>query len=98
MCLFLIHATKPSPINKFFIALAQYPLCNPQENTANRTSSRVVTGISSILQKNDLGGVAKDLFINEVTAEMRKQFGYGCTGEFIVNLSVSIIAGFYRNY
>ncbi len=91
-----LYANYVNPANKFLIALAQVPFCNPEQN--DKTSSRVFTTISSILQGNDVGGVAKEVFINEVTMEMKKQFGYGCTGEFMVNWGVSMVRGFYRNY
>jgi hypothetical protein len=90
------YANYVNPANKFLIALAQVPFCNPEQN--DKTSSRVFTTISSILQGNDFGGVAKDVLINEVTMEMRNQFGYGCTGEFMVNWGVSMVRGFLRNY
>ncbi|MEL6460025.1 MAG: hypothetical protein AAFQ91_17530 [Cyanobacteria bacterium J06621_15] len=92
-----LYANYVNPGTKFLIALAQTPFCNQQQNFNDKTST-VITGISSMLQGNDLGGVARDVFINELTMEMRKQFGYGCMGEFVVNWGVSMVKGFYRNY
>ncbi len=95
-----LYANYVSPANKFAIALAETALvCSlEREDISNRTNSRVITGISSILQGNNLGGLAQDLLINEVTDTMRNQFGYGCIGDFAVNWSVSIFSGFFRNY
>ncbi|MGB3649624.1 MAG: hypothetical protein WBA41_00120 [Rivularia sp. (in: cyanobacteria)] len=93
-----LYANYVNPATKFFIALAQVPFCSSAQNINDRTSSRVITGISSMLQGSDFGGVARDVFINELTMEMRKQFGYGCAGEFVVNWGVSMVKGFYRNY
>ncbi|NJO64255.1 MAG: hypothetical protein HC836_40630 [Richelia sp. RM2_1_2] len=93
-----LYANYVNPATKFLIALAQAPFCNQEQNINDRASSRVITGISSMLQGSDFGGVARDVFINELTMEMRKQFGYGCTGEFMVNWAVSMVRGVYRNY
>lgn len=93
-----LYANYVNPATKFLIALAGVPFCSSARNVDDRTSSRAFTTISSIIQGNDFGGVAKDVLINEVTMEMRNQFGYGCTGEFMVNWGVSIFKGFYRNY
>ncbi|WP_414621597.1 hypothetical protein [Calothrix sp. CCY 0018] len=91
-----LYANYVNPATKFLIAVAGVPFCNPERN--DKTSSRIFTSLSSILQGKDVGGVAKDVLINEVTMEMRNQFGYGCTGEFMVNWGVSIFKGFLRNY
>lgn len=93
-----LYANHVNPANKFLIALAGVPFCSSAQNINNRASSRIITGVSSMLQGSDFGGVARDVFINEVTMEMRKQFGYGCMGEFVVNWGVSMVKGFYRNY
>ena len=93
-----LYANYVNPATKFLIALTGVPFCSSAQNINDRTSSRVITGISSMLQGSDFGGVARDVFINEVTMEMRKQFGYGCTGEFVVNWGISMVKGFYRNY
>ena len=87
-------------MNKFAIAFTETAIvCGlERDNIPNQTSSRIVTGISSMLQGNDLGGLAQDLLINEVTDTIRKQFGYDCTGDFMVNWVVSIFRGFYRNH
>ena len=91
-----LYANYVNPATKFLIAVAGVPFCNPEGN--DKISSRIFTSLSSILQGKDVGGVAKDVLINEVTMEMRNQFGYGCTGEFMVNWGVSIFKGFLRNY
>ncbi|MDM9580425.1 hypothetical protein [Nostoc sp. GT001] len=95
-----LYANYVSPANRFAIALAETSLiCSlEKENIPNETSSRVVTGLSSILQGNNLAGVTQDLLINEFTNAMRNQFGYGCTGDFVVNWGVSMFRGVYRNY
>lgn len=94
------YANYVSPMNKFGWAFAETAIkCGlEKDNTRNQTSSRVVTGISSILQGNKLGGVAQDLLINELTDNMRNQLGYGCVGDLAVNWGVSTLRGFYRNY
>ena len=91
-----LYANYVNPATKFLIAVAGVPFCNPKRN--DKTSSRIFTSLSSILEGKDVGGVAKDVLLNEVTMEMRNQFGYGCTGEFMVNWGVSIFKGFLRNY
>ncbi|AFY57349.1 hypothetical protein Riv7116_4941 [Rivularia sp. PCC 7116] len=93
-----LYANYVNPGTKFLIAFAGIPFCSSARNINDRTSSRVITGISSMLQGSDFGGVARDVFINELTMEMRKQFGYGCMGEIAVNWVVSMAKGFYRNY
>ena len=94
------YANYVSPMNKFAIAFAETAIvCSlERDNIPNQTTSRIITGISSMLQGNDLGGIAEDLLINEVTDTIRKQFGYDCTGDFMVNWIVSIFRGFYRNH
>lgn len=94
------YANYVSPMNKFAIAFTETAIvCGlERDNIPNQTSSRVVTGISSMLQGNKLGGVTVDLLINELTDNMRNQLGYGCLGDFAVNWGVSIVTGFYRNY
>lgn len=93
-----LYANYVNPGTKFLIALAGVPFCSSAQNVDDRASSRVFTTMSSILQGNNFGGVAKDVLINEVTMEMKKQFGYGCTGEVMVNWGVSMFKGFLRNY
>lgn len=93
-----LYANYVNPANKFLIALAGFPFCSSAQNVDDRASARVFTTMSSILQGNSFGGVAKDVLINEVTMEMRKQFGYGCMGEVMVNWGVSMFKGFLRNY
>lgn len=93
-----LYANYVNPGTKFLIALAGFPFCSSARNVNDRISSRVFTTMSSILQGNNFKGVAKDVLINEVTMEMKKQFGYGCTGEVMVNWGVSMFKGFLRNY
>ncbi|QLE56398.1 hypothetical protein [Nostoc sp. TCL26-01] len=97
---YLFYANHVTPVNNFAIALAEtIIICSlERKNINSETSSRLVTGISSILQGNNLAGLSRDILINEITSNMRKQFGYGCTGDFAVNWVVSIIKDVYRNY
>ncbi len=94
------YANYVSPFNRFLIALAETSLiCRGEaEGTRNQASSRVVTGISSILQGNDLAGVSKDLLVNELLSAIRNQFGYGCMGDFVANWGASTFMGVLRNY
>lgn len=95
------YADHVSPFNKFLLAAAKALITSgfdAEENISERDASRIVTGILSLFEGNGLTGVTKDLVINEVTAEMREQFGYGAMGDFIVDWSVSIVSGFYKNY
>lgn len=94
------YANYVSPLNKMGIAFLETSFsCSLEKSTNNnQLSSTLVTGISSVLQGNDLTGVGQDLVITQVTNAMRNEFGYGCLGDFVVNTSVSIIKGFYRNY
>lgn len=94
------YANYVSPANRFGIALIENSLTCRQEveNNRNRASSRVVTGMSSILQGNNLAGLGQNLLINEVTNEIRNQLGYGCVADFFVNWGVSMVSGIYRNY
>lgn len=97
---YLFYANHVTPGKNFVIALAETVIiCGlEKQNISSQTSSRVVTGISSILQGNNLAGFSRDLLINEITSSIRQQFGYGCTGDFAVNWGVSMIKDVYRNY
>ena len=96
-----LYADYVSPINKFLLSATKAMILsnfNAETDVSNRAASRVVTGIFSLAEGNDLTGVAKDLVINEMAEEMREQFGYGGMGDFMVDWSVSIVSGFYKNY
>lgn len=95
-----LYADYVSPINKFLLSgtKALFSCGMDQEDVSNRNSDRMLTGIFSILEGNGLTGVATDLVLDEIAAEMREQFGYGCLGDFAVDWTVSIVSGFYKNY
>ncbi|MBD2626955.1 hypothetical protein [Trichormus variabilis] len=97
---YLFYANHVTPGKNFAIALAEtIIICSlERKNIDSETSSRLVTGISSILQGNNLAGLNRDLFINDMTGKIRKQLGYGCTADFAVNWVVSMIKDVYRNY
>jgi hypothetical protein len=94
------YANHVTPMKNFAIALAETMIiCSlERRNIDSDISSRGVTAVSSILQGNNFAGLGRDLVINEITSNMRKQFGYGCTGDFAVNGVVSIVKDVYRNY
>jgi hypothetical protein len=94
-----LYANYISPINRFGIELAKTALlCNPNQNNSNQNLSRGITVLSSIVQGESLGNLALNLAISELTDNMRKQFGYGCAGDLMVNWGVSMVQGVYRNY
>ncbi|WP_414541706.1 hypothetical protein [Nostoc sp. CCY0012] len=97
---YLFYANHVTPAKNFGITLAEtIIICSLEgKNIDSGTSSGLVTGISSILQGNNLAGLNRDLFINGMTSNIRKQFGYGCSGDFAVNWVVSMIKDVYRNY
>jgi hypothetical protein len=86
--------------HKFGIAFVETMLtCSLERgNSRDRTASRTVTTISSMLQGSNLGGVAQDVMINELTSSLKEQFGYGCLGDLVVNFSVSTLKEVYKNY
>lgn len=93
-------ANHVTPAKNFAFALAETAfVCGGESiNIDPNISSRGVTAISSILQGNNLKGLTVDMAINEVTNKMREELGYGCAGDFVVNLSVSTIKDIFRNY
>ena len=95
-----LYADYVSPMNKFLLSGTKALIsCGmQQEDVSNRNADRMLTGIFSILEGNGMTGVATDLVIDEIAAEMREQFGYGCLGDFAVDWTVSIVSGFYKNY
>lgn len=96
-----LYADYVSPMNKFWLAAARALVeggFSAQENISERDASRLTTGLFSLFEGNGFAGVGKDMAINEITEEMRSQFGYGAMGDFIVDWSVSIVEGFYKNY
>lgn len=93
------YANHVSPINRFGIELAKTVLtCDPKQNNSNQNLSRGITVLSSIIQGDSLGNLASNLVIGELTDSMRKQFGYGCAGDLMVNWGISMVQGVYRNY
>ncbi len=94
-----LYANYVSPFNKFAIELAKTVItCNPNTKNDDSNFSRVMTTLSGIIQGSSFANLTLDLIINEFTNSMRKQFGYGCTGDFMVNWGVSMVRGIYRNY
>lgn len=95
-----LYADYVSPMNKFLLSGAKTLIsCGlEQEDVSDRNAGRMLTGIFSLLEGNGLTGVATDLVLDEIAAEMREQFGYGCLGDFAVDWTISIVSGFYKNY
>ncbi|WP_353933270.1 hypothetical protein WJM97_23255 (plasmid) [Okeanomitos corallinicola TIOX110] len=94
------YANHVTPAMNFAIALAETVIiCGLEGKNINPDiSSRGVTAVSSILQGNNLKGLTVDMAINEVTNKMREELGYGCAGDFVVNLAASTIKDIFRNY
>lgn len=92
------YANYVSPLNRITRALLTTGLTCDENPSKSKVNSRAVTAITSVLQGKDIGGLTQDMLINEISNEMRDQVGYGCTGDFMVNSTISIIKGFYRNY
>lgn len=95
-----LYADYVSPMNKFALSgIKTLISCGmEQDDVSSRNANRMLTGIFSVLEGNGLTGVATDLVLDEVAAEMREQFGYGCMGDFAVDWTISIVSGFYKNY
>lgn len=64
----------------------------------DRNVSRASNLIVSSLNKENLGGSAKNLVINEITSELREAFGYGFWGNLLVNYGILVVTDVYRNY
>ena len=95
-----LYSDYVSPINKFGISATKTILtCGLEENDiSNEATSRAVSSIFSLLESNSLVEFGKDFVVNEVTTQMRNQFGYGCMGDFMVDWIASMVLGFYKNY
>jgi hypothetical protein len=86
-----------SPINRFMKVALTTPL-SCDNNGSDEWRSRSVAAITSLLEGNDIGGLTQDVVINEITDKIRKEFGYGCFGDFLVNYAIDMVQGVLRNY
>ncbi|MEL6580231.1 MAG: hypothetical protein AAFQ14_10790 [Cyanobacteria bacterium J06621_12] len=95
-----LYADYVSPVNKFMLSAAKAVMMHgfDPDMVSSRAASRTITGIFSLAEGNGLTGVTKDLVINEMTEEMRAQFGYGAMGDFMLDWTLSMVSGFYKNY
>ncbi len=64
----------------------------------DRNVGRASTLIMSSLKGDNLGVMTKSMVINEITTELRKEFGYGFWGNLLVNYGIGIIDETYKNY
>jgi len=69
-----------------------------EEQFDDRDMSRASTLIMSGLKGDNLTETTKSLLINEVTSELRDEFGYGFWGDLFVNYGIGIINETYKYY
>ncbi len=96
-----LYSDYVSPMNKFWLAAGKAWLesgISAQDDITEVDASRITTGLFSLFEGKSLAGMGMDLAINEITEDMRTQFGYGAMGDFFIDWSVSIVEGFYKNY
>ena len=65
---------------------------------SNQNVSRATTVVGSFLQGRSFSGVTQDFIMNEITDEVKVQFGNGCMSELLINSTSTLIQGIFRNY
>lgn len=69
-----------------------------ENDERKRNVGRASTLVFSTLKGENLGTTTKKMIINEITNELREEFGYGFWGDVFVSFGIGVVDDTYRNY